>query len=135
MQPVDVSGHIFTYQTGRFPRVSSRGNRSVMLLYDYNRNAILSEPLKNNTTSELVRAQKQLTQYFLDRGLNPKALHIDNECTEALQRFPRANSIDLQLCPPNNHLTNQAEKAINAWKCHLLAGLSGIDPNFPLRLC
>ena len=70
---------IFSDQTGRFPRFSSRGNRSVMALYDYNSNAILTEPLKNNTTSELVRAQTRLTQYLLDRGLKPPALCIDNE--------------------------------------------------------
>ena len=78
MQPFDVSGQIFTYQTGRFHLVSRRGNRSVMVLYDYDSNAILTEPLKNNTTSELVRSQARLTQYLLDRGLKPKALCIDN---------------------------------------------------------
>ena len=44
-----------------------------------------------------------------------------------------ANSIYLQLFPPNDHRTNQAEKAIDTWKCHFLAGLSGVDPNFPLH--
>ena len=34
MGPVDVSGQIFSDQTGRFPRDSSRGNRSVMVMYD-----------------------------------------------------------------------------------------------------
>ena len=69
MRPVDVSGQIFSDQTGRFPRVSSRGNMSVMVLYYYDSNVILIEPLKNNTTSELVRAQTRLTQYLLYRGL------------------------------------------------------------------
>ena len=105
-----------------------------MVLYDYDSNAILTEPLKNNTTSELLRAQTRLTQYFLDRGLKPTALHIYNECPEALQSFSRANSIYFQLCPPSNHRTNQADKAIDTWKCHFLAGLSGVDPSFPLRI-
>ena len=52
MWPVDVSGQIFSDQTGRFPKVSSRGNSSVMVLYDYDKNAILNEPLKNYTISE-----------------------------------------------------------------------------------
>ena len=55
MWPVDVSGDIFSDQTGRFPIFSSSGDRTVMVLYDYNSNAILTKPLKNNTTSELVR--------------------------------------------------------------------------------
>ena len=108
MQPVDVSGQIFTDQTSRFPQVSSRGNRSVMVLYDYDSNAILTDPLKKNTTSELVRAQTRLTQYLLDRGLNPKTLRIDNKCPKALKRFFRDNIIDFYLCLPNDHHTNQA---------------------------
>ena len=61
-------------------------------------------------------------------------LRIDNEYPEALQRFSRYNSIDFQLCPPNDHRTDQSEKAIDTWKCHFLAGLSGVNPNFLLHL-
>ena len=87
-----------------------------MVLYDYDSNAILTEPLKNNTTSELVRSQTRLTQYLLDLGIKPTALHIDNDCPEDLKRFSGSNSIDFQICPPNDHHTNQAEKSINTWK-------------------
>ena len=44
------------------------------------------------------------------------------------------NSVNFHLCPPNYHRTNQAYKAINTWKYHFLARLSGVDPNFPLHL-
>ena len=70
----------FSDQTGRFPRVSSRGNRSVMVLYDYDRNAILTESFKNHTTQKLVRAHTRLVQYLLDRGLKTSALPIYNYC-------------------------------------------------------
>ena len=66
-------------------------------MYDYDINAILTDPLKNNTTTELVRAQTRLTQYLLDRDLKPTALRIDNECPDPLKRFFRANGIDFQL--------------------------------------
>ena len=78
MRTVDVSGHIFSDQTGRFPRVSISGDRLVVVLYDYDSNTILTKPLKNNTTQELVRAQTRLIQYLLYRGLKPAALRIDN---------------------------------------------------------
>ena len=87
MRPVEVSGQIFSDQTGRFPGVSIRGNRSVMVLYYYDSNAILTEPLKNNMTSELVIAQTRLTQYLLYCVLNPMALRIYNEFPEALIFF------------------------------------------------
>ena len=62
MRVVEVSGHIFPYQTGRFPRVSIRGYRSVMVLYDYDINTITKETLKNYTTQELVRVQMEIIQ-------------------------------------------------------------------------
>ena len=79
-----------------------------MVLYDYNSNAILTEPLKNNKTPELERAQTRLTQYLLDCGIKPTALRIDNEYPEALKLFFMDNIIDFQICPPKNHRTNQA---------------------------
>ena len=79
-----------------------------MVLYYHKSNAILTEPIKNNTTPELGRAQTRLTQYLLDRGLDTTSLHIDNECPEALKVFFRGSSIDFQICPPNDRRTNQA---------------------------
>ena len=113
MRPVEVSDHIFSDQTGRLPRVSSRGNRSVMVLYDYDSKNILTEPLKYQTTQELVRAQTRLIQYLLERGLKLTTLRIDKKCPKTLQRFFRANSVDLRILPPKNQHTNQAEKAID----------------------
>jgi hypothetical protein len=36
------AGQIYTDQTGRFPVVSSEGNKYIMVLYDYDSNAILA---------------------------------------------------------------------------------------------
>jgi hypothetical protein len=41
------AGQIFTDQTGRFPVVSSKGNKYIMILYDYASNAILAQPIKD----------------------------------------------------------------------------------------
>jgi hypothetical protein len=47
---------IYTDQTGSFPVVSSKVNRYIMVLYEYDGNAILAEPIKNRTAAELLRA-------------------------------------------------------------------------------
>jgi hypothetical protein len=39
------AGQIYTDQTGRFPVVSSRGNKYIMILYDYDSNAILAKAI------------------------------------------------------------------------------------------
>jgi hypothetical protein len=43
------AGQIYTDQTCRFPVVSSKGNKYIMVLYDYDSNAILAQPIKNRT--------------------------------------------------------------------------------------
>ena len=74
-----------------------------MMLYEYDSNTILTKPLKKHTTQEFLRGQTRLNQYLLDRGLKSVAFRIDNKCPKALQSFFRANSVNLQICPPNEH--------------------------------
>jgi hypothetical protein len=40
------AGQIYTDQTGCFPVVSSKGNTYIMVLYEYDGNAIFTEPIK-----------------------------------------------------------------------------------------
>jgi hypothetical protein len=46
------AGQIYTDQTGRFPVVSSKGNKYIMILYDYDSNAILAQHIKYRTAPE-----------------------------------------------------------------------------------
>ena len=66
---------------------------SVMVLYDYDVNTILTNPLKGQKTQELVRSQTRLIQYLLYQGLKNMALLIDNKCPEALQRFSEQTAL------------------------------------------
>jgi hypothetical protein len=45
------AGQIYTDQTGRFPVVSSKGNKYIMMLYDYDSNAILAQHIKDRTAA------------------------------------------------------------------------------------
>jgi hypothetical protein len=56
------AGQIYTDQTGRFPVVSSKGNKYIMILYDYDSNAILAQPIKDRTAPELLRAFQVMEQ-------------------------------------------------------------------------
>jgi hypothetical protein len=56
------AGQIYTDQTGRFPAISSRGNVSIMVLYEYDRNAIMAEPIKNDKAAELLRSFQVMEQ-------------------------------------------------------------------------
>jgi hypothetical protein len=40
------AGQIYTDQTGSFPVISSKGKKYIMVLYEYDGNSILEEPIK-----------------------------------------------------------------------------------------
>ena len=81
-----------------------------------------------------MRAKTRLIKYLLNKGLKLSALLVDNKCPDTLDNLLRANIVNFQMCPPNEHHTNKLEKAIDTWKCHFLEGLSGVEPNFPVHL-
>jgi hypothetical protein len=134
MQPIEVTGQIYSDQTGRFPQTSSRGNKYIMIVYDYDSNAILAEPITSRTENELVRAYTKLHTTLTDRGLKPILQKLDNEAPGKLKAFMRQQAVTFQLVPPHLHRRNAAEKAISTWKDHFIATLSSTDPCFPLHL-
>ncbi len=48
---------MYSDQTGKFPAVSSKGNKYVMVLHDINSNLSWAEPMKNQTGGELILAR------------------------------------------------------------------------------
>ena len=51
-----TTGKIYTDQTGKFPCTSASGNNYIMILYDYDSNAILMEPIRNRKGPTLIEA-------------------------------------------------------------------------------
>jgi hypothetical protein len=129
-----LKGEINTDLTGRFPVMSSRGNKYIFVLYDYNSNAILVEPLQNCPGLSIVTAYTNLLDRLKKSGLKPKLQKLDNEASQALRNYMVEQDIDFQLTPPHFHRRNAAERAIRTYKNHLIAGLATTDPAFPLRM-
>ena len=46
IDPKEKYGLIYMDQTGSFPHISSTGYKHIVVLYDYNSNIIIAEPLK-----------------------------------------------------------------------------------------
>jgi hypothetical protein len=128
------AGQIYTDQTGRCPVVSSRGNKYIMILYDYDSNAILAQPIKDRTAPELLKAFQVMEQELVSRGLKPKLMKLDNEASKLLKEYLHQQDITFQLVPPYSHRRNSAEWAIISFKDHLIAGLCSTDKSFPIHL-
>jgi hypothetical protein len=110
------SGHqkcqIYTDQTECFPVVSSRGKQYTMVLYEYDGDAIMVEPIKNRMKVELLRAFKVMEQKLISRGLIPIIMRLDNEASQLLNDYLYERNISFQLVLPYSHRRNVAECAI-----------------------
>jgi hypothetical protein len=101
------AGQIYTDQTGRFSVVSSKGNKYIMILYDYDSNVILAQPIKDRKAPELLKAFQVIEQELVARGLKPKLMKLDNEASKLVKTY-----LHHQLVPPYSHRQNSAERAI-----------------------
>ena len=130
----DTHGTLYTDQTGKFPHLSSQGNRYQMILYHVDSNSIWAEPTKNKTEGELILARNRALQRMKACGIQPTRQVLDNEISAAYKLAITESGMTYQLVPPDDHRRNIAEKAIQTWKDHFIAVISGTDAKFPLHL-
>jgi hypothetical protein len=64
---------MYTNQTGKFPKKSSRGYQYIMVLIEIDSNAILVEAMKNHSAGEMIRAYQVLVEHLCTAGLTPKS--------------------------------------------------------------
>ena len=132
IKTVELSGNIYSDQTGRFPLTSSKGNKYVMVVYDHDSNAILAEPLKSRSAEHLLAATAKIHIFLRERGIHPKIHIMDNECSSTVRSYLKNNNIKLHLVPPNLYRTNASEKAIGIFKDHFISGLATLGQGIRL---
>jgi hypothetical protein len=125
---------IHTDQTGAFPVTSQRGYRYITVGIHIDANYIFCETMKNRTEGEMINAYHKMVDQMQLAGLGPKHHWLDNECSENFKKCIRKNNMTHELVPPDCHRRNMAERAIQTFKNHFVAILSGVDDRFPLSL-
>ena len=90
----------------RFTTQVNQRNLYVTFMYDYDRNAILVEPIKNwwaaTTRNEFLKIHNILKVI----GRNPQVYITDNGCSSNLKEAMKNYEIDFQLAPPHMHRRN-----------------------------
>ena len=66
---METTGQIYTDQTGQFVIPSSEGNNYLLILYDYDSNAILAEPMRTRTGKSILQAYKTIHAILCKAGL------------------------------------------------------------------
>jgi hypothetical protein len=117
------TNQIYTDLTGRFPTISLSGNKYILILYHYDSNRVLSDPIKNRGDKDMVSAFDLLIQSLIICGLKPHLQRLDNEASLALLNYVTKQGISYQLTPPHIHWRNNAERVIQTFNNHFIAGL------------
>ena len=112
--------------------MSSRRNAYLLIVYDYDSNAILVEPLKSRAVAGVKNAWLKITMLLESQGRKPDLHILDNECSAEFKHAFTKNKIQYQLVPPHVHRQNAAERVIQTFKHHFLEGLALANPDFPV---
>ena len=118
--------------TGKFPYTSSRRNKYLVVVYDYDSNAIVFEAIKSRQSKEILEAFKKCETKIATNTNKPDLYVLDNEASNDLKNSLVHNNQSFELVPPNIHRRNAAEKAICTMKNHILSGLANCDKSFPI---
>ena len=116
MSTANATGILASDQTGKSPRISNRGIRYLFVLYIYNAIAIKVIPIKIRRKEELLRAYKEMYEYFTQRVFKPHLHKIDNETSKDVEKFITEQQTKYQYTPPDMQRNNPAERAIQTYK-------------------
>ena len=117
------------HQTGHFLVTSSKGVKYVFILYSYDYNAILSDPLKSRTGKGILHSYTICHDYLKERVFKPKMHWLYNEASNSLKQYNLNHEMEFQLVPLGVHRQNAANL-----ENYCISVLSRTDPQYPMHL-
>ncbi len=94
---------MYTNQTGKFSKKSSKGNQYIIVLIKIDSNTILVEAIKNRSAGEMIKAYLILVNRLCNAGVTPKMHILDNMCSEEFKAQICKNNMTFQLVSPHDH--------------------------------
>ena len=123
---------IATDLPGRYPVTSTQGHKYLIVIYDYDANYIHTTLIKSRKSEELVRGFTEGYAVLTKHGFQAKSIRLNNEISKDFKDHLATINLPYQLVSPGDHRANPAERAIQTFKNHFIAMLSGADPEFPV---
>ena len=123
---------LYSDQTGKFPYHSSRGEQYLLVMYNYDSNAIVFEALKSRQGAELAKAFNRCCLKLKVTPTDRNMFILDNKCSNDIKNTISSYNATFQLVPPHQHRQNAAETAIKIVKSHLLSGIATCHTQFPI---
>ena len=77
----------FADQTVRFPKMSSKSSKYILVIYDADISAILAESIKSRVEQELLRVTTNMYEYLTARDLKVSFQILDNNWSKLMIFF------------------------------------------------
>ena len=128
--PISETNH--SDLTGRLPFISRKGNQYI--LFSVLNGYIHLEPMPSKDGAAYVTALSNTFTFYECHKVPVSYQRLDNETSNLVEKFLKNKNIQIEYVPPNNHRANNAERAIQDGKCHLVATGGTAHPDFALDL-
>ena len=70
--------------TGQYPKMSSRGNQYILVICDYDLNAIIGELLKSRQKGDIINGYRNMHKHLSSNGYKPQIKKLDNEASDII---------------------------------------------------
>jgi hypothetical protein len=127
-------GKMYTAITGAFPIRSFKNMQYIFIVYIYNLNANILQPMPSHTDALFIPTFSKVFAILRAWDYQPALNVIDKECSKEVEKHIRTNKMDIQLVLPQNHHVNAAERAITTFNKHSVAALATVDMLCPLLI-
>jgi 23S rRNA U2552 (ribose-2'-O)-methylase RlmE/FtsJ len=91
---MELTGQVYSDQTGKFTQPSSNGNNYLLILYDCDSDLIMAEPMKTRSAQSILDAYKTVHTKLCQSRFKPQLQHLNNECSTALKEFMKDENLD-----------------------------------------
>ena len=129
-----LKGYIATDLCGIYPTISNWGMKYILVLYNYDSNAILARAMENNKDQVITTAYKSIYNELTDAGVTAILQYLNNETSKELIESIKKKNLKFQLAAPHDHQFNPTEIAVSTLTNHFIAMLAGCDKRFPKYL-
>ena len=127
----ELKGIISTGQTGHFPIFSIMWMQYIMVLYNYDSNAILAQAYRSCIGQKIVDNYNKVYKCLQKAVVIPVIQQIDNEVSNRLIKSIEEKNLDYQVASPHDHYLNPVKRAMQIFKNHLISNLHGCYCDFP----
>ena len=131
---IDLKETVYTYQTGKFTYLSSKGNRYIMVAIHVDANYIFMEAMMNRTEAQMIEAYDRIVRRIKLPGLGLKKHILDNEASANIKEKIQGHGMLYRLVPPGKHRSNIAERETKTAKNHFVSVLCGAQDDLTMHL-